>query len=35
MFFVAKLFGFFLYGCAGDSPEIANFIGKYVENVIA
>jgi len=31
----SQLFGFFLQGCAEDSPEIVKFIGKCAENVIA
>jgi len=35
MFFVAKFLVYFLSGCAENSPEIAKFIGKCAENVIA
>jgi len=35
MFLVANCLTSFLQGCAAVSPEIAKFIGKYVENVIA
>jgi len=35
MFFVANCLVSFHMGCAEDSPEIAKFISKYVENVIA
>jgi len=35
MFFAANCLVSFLEGCADDSPEIAKFIGKCAENVIA
>jgi len=35
MFLAANCLVSFLLGCAEDSPEIAKYIGKYVENVIA
>jgi len=35
MFFGAKCLVSFLQGCAEDSPQIAKFIGKCAENVIA
>jgi len=35
MFFAANFLVSFLLGCADDSPEIAKFIGKCAENVIA
>ena len=35
MFLVANCLVSFLSGCAEDSPEIAKFIGKCAENVIA
>jgi len=35
MFFCSQLFGFFPLGLCEDSPEIAKFIGKCAENVIA
>jgi len=35
MFFVANCLVSFLQGCAEDSPEIAKFIGKCAQNVIA
>jgi len=35
MLFAANCLVSFLYGCADNSPEIAKFIGKCAENVIA
>jgi len=35
MFLEANYLVSFLWGCAEDSPEIAKFIGKCAENVIA
>jgi len=35
MFLVANCLVYLLQGCAEDSPEITELIGKYAENVIA
>jgi len=35
MFFAANCLVSFLWSCADDSPEIAKFIGKCADNVIA
>jgi len=35
MYFAAKCLVSFLWGCAEDRPEIAKFIGKCPENIIA